>query len=239
MTTETKPKTQRTRQRRRRGFVEAQSPFWFRFAAVLVGWLLRFWIRRFAAQHAGRMPDSGGVFLIANHTSGLDPFLVAYPVRRRVPRGPGKVEIFESPFFAFIMRKIGIFPLRQGETDAGAVRAMIELYRAGKVVIVFPEGGRSETGEMHAFNPDFARLAIRLRSRLLPAGIVGARDALPIGHYIPRPNTRVAVLYGHPFELDQFYDRELTAEVAQEASEILYAKVAEQLTAARRLQEEL
>lgn len=237
MSTKTRPENPRAR--RRKGFAEEQSLFWFRTIATLVGWLLRFWIRRYASRGAEHMPASGGVFLIANHTSGLDPFLVAWPVRARVPRGPGKIEIFESPFFAYIMRKIGIFPIRQGEADAGAVRAMLQLYRAGKVVIVFPEGGRSETGEMQRFNPDFARLAIRMRARMLPAGIAGAHNSLPIGRYVPRPNTAIAVIYGDPFELDQFYERELTADVAEEAAQILYRRVADLHAKAEQVRREL
>jgi len=235
MTTETRPKTHRAP--RRKSFAEQQSLFLFRFMAVFIGWLLRFWIRRFATQGTDLVPESGSVFLIGNHTSGLDPFLVAYPLRRRTPHGPGKVELFESPLIGYILRSLGIFPIRQGVADAGAVRAMIQLYRAGEVVIVFPEGGRSESGEMQAFNPDFARLVIRMRARILPVGIVGARDALPMGHYIPRPNTRVAVVYGEPFELDRYYDTELTPEIAAEAARVLESRVGEMVDKAARLRQ--
>ena len=108
----------------------------------------------------------------------MDPFLLGVPVRWRMLRGPGKEELFVSPFFGYLMKKIGMFPLRQSVADAAAVRTMVEIFRSGKVVVVYPEGGRSDSGELMAFSPDFARLMIRMKALIVPAGIAGARELL-------------------------------------------------------------
>lgn len=218
--------------RRKRSLSDLQSPVWFDFGAWVVGVVLRFWIRRYRAIGAENVPDSGGAFVIANHTSGMDPFLLGYPIRRLRPLGPGKTEIFTNPVFSYVMRKLGIFPLRQGVADANAVRSMVELYRAGRVMMVFPEGGRSRDGALQPFLPDFARLVIKLRARIVPAGMVGARDVVPIGHYLPRRNVSVAVAYGEPFELSEYYDRKLTTEDTQEAALLLQQRVVEMIEVA-------
>jgi 1-acyl-sn-glycerol-3-phosphate acyltransferase len=154
-------------------------------------------------------------------------------------RGPGKELLFTNPLFSYLMKKIGIFPLRQSVADAAAVRTMVEIYRSGKVVAVYPEGGRSDSGELQPFYPDFARLMIRMKALIVPAGIAGARDLLPIGSWIPRPNTAVVVVYGEPFELSQFYGGKVTDEVAAEAAIIMHDKVAELVADARRRRDEL
>jgi 1-acyl-sn-glycerol-3-phosphate acyltransferase len=229
-----RPDSRETRQARRNSSLSAlQSPRWFAVGATVVGLLLRFWIQRFQAVGAERVPRTGGTFLIANHTSGLDPFLLGYPIRDLRPLGPGKTDIFANPVFAYVMRKIGIFPLRQGGADAGAVRAMVELYRAGRTVMVYPEGGRSRTGELMPFLPEFARLVVKMRARVVPAGIVGARDALPVGHYMPRRNVRVVVAYGEPFELDEYYGPKLGPGDAERAAEYLRVQVAAMIDVAR------
>lgn len=225
--------------RRRRGWARQQSVFWFRLGVLLVGWLLRYWVRCYRAFGVERMPATGGFFVIANHTSALDPFLVGYPLSRRMPHGPGKVELFANPFVGYVMRKLGMFPIKQHVADASAVRAMVELYRAGDVVIVYPEGGRSPSGDLQPFFPDFARLAIRLKASLIPAGLAGARDVLPIGTLLPRPRRAVAVVIGAPFDLAEFYGRELTEEVAEEAATILRERVAEQVLIATRERDRL
>jgi 1-acyl-sn-glycerol-3-phosphate acyltransferase len=219
--------------RRRKGWVEEQSPFLYRVAVMLVGLLVRFWVRKYRAIGAEKVPSSGGAFLVANHTSGMDPFLLGYPVSQRPLRGPGKVGLFANPFFGYIMRRIGIFPVRQGVADAGAVRTMVGLYRAGGIVIVYPEGARSETGELRPFMPEFARLVIRLRAPLVPAAIAGAGELLPIGKRIPRFGIPVVVVYGDPFDLSAFYDRPLTLELTQEAADVIREHVAGLLDVAR------
>lgn len=213
---------------------DQQSVFWYRIAHTVFSLLFRLWVRRFRALHPENVPASGGAFLISNHTSGMDPFVLGVPVRWRMLRGPGKEELFVNPVFAYLMKRIGIFPLRQSVADAAAVRTMVEIFRTGKVVIVYPEGGRSDTGELLPFSPDFARLMIRLKARIVPAGIAGTRELLPIGSRLPRPNTPVAVAYGPAFELSEYYGGKVTDEMAAEAAIMLHDRVAELVEEARR-----
>jgi 1-acyl-sn-glycerol-3-phosphate acyltransferase len=163
----------------------------------------------------------------------MDPFILGLPISQRMLRGPGKVELFENPVFGWVLRKLGIFPIRQDVADAAAVRTMVELYRSGGVVVVYPEGGRSETGELQPFFPEFARLAIKLKAPLVPAGIAGGRELLPIGAWIPRYNSPVAVVYGPPFELSEFYGQPLTEDIGKQAAAIMEQKVSALVAEAR------
>lgn len=219
-------------------WADQQSLFWYRLAHLVFSAVFRIWIRRFHAFCAEHVPARGGAFVIANHTSGMDPFLLGVPVKWRMLRGPGKEELFASPFFGYLMKKIGMFPLRQSVADAAAVRTMVEIFRSGKVVVVYPEGGRSDSGELMSFSPDFARLMIRMKALIVPAGIAGARELLPIGSLVPRPNMVVVVVYGEPFELSQFYGGKVSAATAQEASTVMHDKVADLVAEARRRRSE-
>jgi 1-acyl-sn-glycerol-3-phosphate acyltransferase len=209
-----------------------QSLFWYRVCHALVSILLHGWVRRYRAVGVEHVPLDGGIFLIANHESGLDPFVISYPVRWRLIRGPGKVELFDNPFFGFLMRKIGMFPIRQESADPAAVRAMVELYRKERVVLVYPEGGRTDDGNLQPFFPDFARLMIRLKARMIPVGVDGVRELLPIGHTIPRFNSPMAVAFGEEFELSQFYGQKVTDEIAQQAADLLRDRVAAMISCA-------
>jgi 1-acyl-sn-glycerol-3-phosphate acyltransferase len=220
-------------------WADQQSIFWYRLGHRVFSALFRFWVRRFHAIHPEHVPQRGGAFLIANHTSGIDPFVLGVPVRWRMLRGPGKEELFANPVFGYLMKKIGMFPLRQSVADAAAVRTMVEIFRSGKVVVVYPEGGRSDSGELTSFSPDFARLMIRMKALIVPAGISGARELLPIGSRVPRPNTAVVVVYGEPFELTQVYGVKVTDEMASQAATLMYDHVAELVAEARRRRDDL
>ena len=218
---------ERLQNERRKAWTEQQSVFIYRLAVTLVGLILRFWVRRFRAVGVENVPATGGAFLIANHTSAMDPFILGYPVKQRMLRGPGKVELFENRFFAYLMRRLGIFPLRQDIADAAAVRTMVALYRRGDMVIVYPEGGRSPTGELQPFLPAFTRLVIKLQAPLVPAGIAGGRELLPIGARIPRYNSPVAVVYGRPFDLSAYYGRNPSPDTVERATAELQNRIAE------------
>jgi 1-acyl-sn-glycerol-3-phosphate acyltransferase len=200
---------------------------------VLVDLLFRYWIRCYRIVGPENVPSSGGLFLIANHTSGLDPFLVGGFLKHRMITGPGKAELFSNPIFAYVLRRIGLFPLHRGAADPAAVRHIVEIYRGGGVVLIYPEGARSTDGQLLPFVPELARLIIKLKAPLVPVAIAGANDALPIHGRIPRLHTPVAVVYGTPFELDRYYGQKLTPEVMHEAAQVMRDRVAELLEVAR------
>jgi len=238
VTTETERREPKTA-RRRKGWSELQSPFIYRIAFALTALFFRYWVRYFASEGAENVPATGGVFLIANHTTAMDPFIIGLSLKHRMMSGPGKAELFGNPLIGGVMKKLGIFPLHQDGLDAASARAMIELYRNGHVVAVFPEGGRSETGKLMPFFPEFARLAMRLNARLIPAGTAGGADLLPVGSLIPRPRTAVAVVYGEPFDLSAHGGRHVTQEAAEAAAAEMQSRVQALVDRAQALRDQL
>lgn len=232
-----KPKTERRSRPRRRS--EKQSATLYAVIKFLLQIIARFYVRRFRAYGGDNIPAQGAAFLVANHTSGIDPLLIGVAVPYRMLMGPGKVELFSNPVFAYVMQKIGIFPLRQHVADAAAVRAMVEGYRSGRVVVVYPEGGRSKTGQMRPFVEDLTRLLLKLKAPIIPAGIAGARDVLPIGTWFPRPNTACAVVIGETFDLSAFYGRPLDQELLAEATSVLWNRVHDMVVQAEARRREL
>src|SRR5262249_5379384 len=71
-----------------------------------------------------------------------------------------------------------------------------DLLAQGRDVIVFPEGTRSRDGSIGEFHAGAARLAAHAGAPLVPVGIGGTRDLLPV-HGRLRP-TRVTVRIGAP-----------------------------------------
>jgi 1-acyl-sn-glycerol-3-phosphate acyltransferase len=220
-------------------WADQQSPAWYKFSHRILGLFLKFWVRRFRAVGAEHVPKRGGVFLVANHESGMDPFVIGYPIPWRMIRGPGKIELFANPIGAYYLKKIGMFPIRQEIADSAAVRAMVELYRNERVVLVYPEGGRSEDGQLQPFFPGFARLMIRLKARMIPVGVDGTYELMPMHVHFPKYNSSVVVAFGEEFDLSQFYGGKVTDETAQEAALVLREKVAAMIAVAEKVRAEL
>jgi 1-acyl-sn-glycerol-3-phosphate acyltransferase len=209
----------------RTGRSSKQSKAWYGAVRFLLKLIFRFYVRRFRTYGVENIPAEGAAFLVANHTSAIDPLLIGVAVPNRMLIGPGKVQLFANPVFAYVLQKIGIFPLRQGVADAAAVRLMVESYRSGRLVAVYPEGGRSKTGEMIPFVEAFTRLVIRLRAPIIPIGIAGAHEVLPLRSWIPRPNTACAVVIGPMFDLSAYYGQQLSPDVLAAATGVLQERV--------------
>jgi 1-acyl-sn-glycerol-3-phosphate acyltransferase len=83
------------------------------------------------------------------------------------------------------------------------------------MVLIFPEGTRSEDGEIQPLKPGFVALARRSRTPLLPVAVDGAYEAWPRKALLPRPAT-IHVCFGEPMSVDHIHsltDEELIAEV--------------------------
>ena len=77
----------------------------------------------------------------------------------------------------------------------GAVKAL----RSGMPLVVFPEGGRTSTGELRPFLSGAAYLAIRAQVPLVPIALKGVYDLLPIHTHHLYPG-ELTMRIGEPIE---------------------------------------
>lgn len=141
------------------------------------------------------VPRVGPVLLVANHTSVLDPPLVAAATPRPVAF-LAKAELFAVPLFGRLIRWLNSHPLRREGADAGALRAALRLLRQGAALLVFPEGTRARVeGELRPARPGAGMLAVLSGAPVVPVYIQGTGRAWPRGRRWPRP-ARVTVTFG-------------------------------------------
>jgi 1-acyl-sn-glycerol-3-phosphate acyltransferase len=93
------------------------------------------------------IPDEGGALIISNHESYLDPAVVGVQVRRPFSF-MAKSELFEAPVFGRLISALGAFPVRQGKGDRAAIEETIRQLQTGRLLTIFPEGSRTEDGEL-------------------------------------------------------------------------------------------
>jgi len=152
-----------------------------------------------------RIPQEGGVLVVCNHQSYLDPVLVA--VRSRRPLSyMAKSELFGFKPFDWLIRSLGAFPVRQGAGDVRAIKEAIERLQQGDALTIFPEGSRSEDGGLLPIEPGIGLMVRKAKVPVLPVVIDGAFRAWPKGRRIFGP-APVRVLYGSPMDLSKL-DRE-------------------------------
>ena len=145
------------------------------------------------------VPPAGGVLLVTNHESYLDPALIGAQLWRPISY-LAKSELFENRFFGWLIRNLYAFPVRQGAGDVGAVRETIRRLQEGHLLNIFPEGSRSETGEMLPIEPGVALVIRRAGVPVVPVAIDGSFEAWSKHRKVPRAHP-IRVVYGPPMDL--------------------------------------
>ena len=160
--------------------------------------VLVFGIRVFGREH---LPRRGGVLVVSNHQSYLDPILAAVGMPR--PFHPmARASLFRIRVFAWLIRSLQAFPVRRGSADMTAVREAVRRLKDGAVVLVFPEGTRTRDGSIGPLRAGPVLLARRAGVPILPIVIDGAFEAWPRTRTLPRPH-RIRVACGRPVSAER------------------------------------
>jgi 1-acyl-sn-glycerol-3-phosphate acyltransferase len=150
------------------------------------------------------IPREGPVILAANHISNADPVLVGAwltPALGRRIHWLGKKEMFDWPVVGWVARNGGVLPVDRGAADVEAFRMASRVLEAGQVLVIFPEGTRSPTGELQQPKDGLAMLALRTGATVVPIGISNTDRVWPKGRKIPRLGGHATMRIGEPFKI--------------------------------------
>ena len=112
------------------------------------------------------------VVLCPNHSSALDPVLLACAMRYDVPlRIMAKKQLMEIPMLGWFLGKMGAFGVDRGNSDISAIKTSIRCLREGWKLMIFPEGTRVKEGEEADAKGGAAMIAIRSGVSMQPVYI--------------------------------------------------------------------
>lgn len=147
---------------------------------------------------------NGSYVFASNHLSYMDtPVVLAnIPVQFRFLAKRG---LFQIPLLGTHLARAGHIPVPRDDARA-AVKTMTtaaQVIRERSIsLLIFPEGGRSHTGELASFKEGAAYIAIRAGVPLVPIALTGTREVLPFGSGCVRSG-RVTMRIGDPIPTDQ------------------------------------
>ncbi|MDB5040527.1 MAG: plsC [Candidatus Eremiobacteraeota bacterium] len=148
---------------------------------------------RYRVIGAEKVPRTGGLLVVANHISNLDPPLLGVAVPRPISY-MAKKELFAMPVLKQLLPRLNAFPVDRQAGGTAALRASLRMLKEGRCVGIFPEGGRNVTGTNEE-KAGAAFLAAASGAPIVPAAIVGTRKLRPFG--------RVTVVFGDPFTVER------------------------------------
>ncbi len=167
---------------------------------------LRAWLKVYhRLEIVGRenLPDEGSFVMVSNHSSHLDALalLAALPAKKVHRAFPA---VAEDYFFVSLPRAIlsAVFINALPFGRKVRVRQSLDLCRKllanpGNILILFPEGTRSATGQMGDFRPGIGSLVAGMNLPVVPCAVQGAFQAWPRRAFLPRPRP-VRLIIGKP-----------------------------------------
>ena len=199
----------------------------------LAALLLRTWMKiyhRLSVDGRENLPEFGSFVLVCNHTSHLDTLamLCAIPLRRIHRTFPAAAADY---FFSSVPRSavsailINALPFDRQVKGAESLRVCSELLgNPGNVLILFPEGTRTTTGQLGRFRSGIGRLIVGSEVPVIPCFLEGGFRSWPKGRLFPRPR-RLRLRLGKPrsyARLDKTSEsvREICSDLQQSVAEL-------------------
>lgn len=168
----------------------------FVLVRVLVGRL--FPVRARGVEH---IPVGEAVLFAPNHESYLDPLAIAAVLPYRRLRhtwwaGWGPL-LHGNGVMRAISRAANVFPVDADRDPGGSLAYGRAILARGESLVWFPEGRRSTTGELLAFQPGVGLVLDRSRVRVVPVWLDGPFEAWPPEQARPR-RYPLTVTFGEP-----------------------------------------
>ncbi len=120
----------------------------------------------------GEPVPKGPTIVVCNHLTAFDPPTLG-ALMRRPAWYMAKAELFRTPGLGWLIRQVHAYPVRRGHPDRQSLRTSLAVLEAGGMLILFPEGHRSETGELQELRRGAAYLARKTGCPIVPVGLVG------------------------------------------------------------------
>jgi 1-acyl-sn-glycerol-3-phosphate acyltransferase len=145
------------------------------------------------------IPPNGSFILAANHSSHADTAVIfaalPRPMRKRVVAAAAQDYFFDKGFRQFVSRILfNTIPVPRSAFAAGdPLRHVLRALREGYGVLLFPEGTRSQSGEIGPFRSGIGRLVAEFPAvPIIPVWLEGTARVLPKKASIPRPVSVIA-----------------------------------------------
>ena len=167
---------------------------------------------------AGEVPASA--IFVGNHTSFLD-INVAFAALPRPIVFLSKSSVRKVPLLGVLNARVGTVFVDRGNPDSArsAVKQLAVNARSGVSVVVYPEGTRSDTGEVATFRKGAFHLAAAAELPVVPFYVAGTRELLPKGALAFRrtPGIRVWIGPAQPVPEDSIEGIEAARAAAEAA----------------------
>ncbi len=130
----------------------------------IVGLLLFGWRYRLKVTGLDNLPVNGPVLLLGNHISWIDFALIQWATPRTI-RFVVHDDYYRMPILNWILKGVGAVSIRP-ENSRNAMQNIINLLNEDCVVVIFPEGHISTSGELSDLKRGFEKILVECQDNV-------------------------------------------------------------------------
>ncbi len=148
------------------------------------------------------LPEKGPYLLCSNHQSYIDPLVMAGALPYRLFRDTfalGTSDIFGTGFMRRLARWLRVAVLDPDANLVPAMRAGAFGLSQGHILVLYPEGERTNDGNPRIFRKGAAILSIHTQAPIVPVAIEGFYEAWPRHKALPK-FTDLQMVFGKPIQ---------------------------------------
>ena len=154
------------------------------------------------------IPAAGGVIICSNHSSMMDPTILAMATRRTI-HYMAKKELYKNFFIAAVIRGLKAFPVDRDSTDMVAYKKAVDLLAGGGVIGIFAQGSRFKELDVKDAKAGVALFALKSGAVVVPAAIKTTYKLF----------SRITYNIGPPVDLSEFRDKKIKTAMLNDATE--------------------
>jgi 1-acyl-sn-glycerol-3-phosphate acyltransferase len=158
---------------------------------------------RVVAENPPKMPLAKPLVVVANHVSWFDVLALCAVTPGRY-LFVAKKEVRSAPFLGRSIEECGHIFIDRSNRQA-ALESLVglseRLAKERPIIIMFPEGTRSSTGELQPFKKGAFVLAMEGGADIVPTAILGSREVMKKHSLFIHPGT-ITVRFGEPIAVE-------------------------------------
>ena len=204
--------------------VHRNMPYIYHFIHVIARPLFKA-LFKFQIFGVENVPSTGGVLIMSNHASYVDPVFVGTAVKRNL-HYMARSTLFKPNLIKWFLLRVNAFPVHLGSPDRKAISQALRLLGSGNLLLIFPEGTRTVDGTLGKAQPGIGFIAHKANVPVMPAFLSGTREVMPRKAKMIKSG-KIKVYFGKPLDMEKYRKRKGSREIYTEIGEEVMARIAD------------
>jgi 1-acyl-sn-glycerol-3-phosphate acyltransferase len=145
----------------------------------------------------------GRAIIAPNHASFLDPPLLGAIWPEEI-HFLARASLFNSTPLKFLLSCLNTHPVQGSVQDLNSLKLICQLLNSDQKIVIFPEGVRSDTGQLQSVKAGVMMLALRTKSPLIPVYLHGTFEAWPRQKRWPTAGHPLTIVIGQPIDIEPY-----------------------------------